>query len=548
MRPSLLKFIPPQSLAQPLLLCIAFCIMAVSAESLLHAQRQGRPGNGDARNGNNPGNSGGDERRSRDSERSKRREEEKKAKAEEIVQQLAALDANKNGRLEPGEANGMSSAVLQKIGMDPNNAVTLATIEPLVRSSDLRRLRYGDDAGIDVENAEQGVPSFAVDVPAISPVMEFGVSSNPILADKRPLAERYSLDILKQVEGILKQYDRNNDRTFDPDEIKLIPWGEPKPEESDLDKNGFLTEVELCERLQQRAGGGSARSPRSSRDRSERNRDEKKEPADQQAAREQEQARRQTESRERKQRLAESARRRQTSANDETDRIAMYVEQLMKKYDTNSDKKLDSTELKEMRSVPRSGDLDKDGVLSYDELYTHYNGGKPASENKAKETSATTELAAVVDIPGAIRWSGPFAEVDVDDPKELPNDLKSKDKNGDKQVAMAEFSNSWDQETLDKFYALDTNRDGFITLSESNSGGAAGSASARSGSRTSSSRRSRRGRSGSSTDSEGQTDRKGAESKGADGKGQTAAGNGDAQSTPSSETKALPSAIRFSGF
>ena len=462
-------------------------------------------------------------RSDRDDRRAEARAAEISRAADDSLAKLEALDTNKNGRLEPAEATGMSSAVLQRVGLDPNKPVSFSTLGPMVKQADLRRLRYGKDSGIDPDTAEQGVPSFQVDLPARSPIPQFGVSTHPALQDSRPLEERYSNEILTQLRSTMQQYDRNTDKTLDPEEIKLIPWGSPSPDESDLDKNGFLSEVELCERFQARTKGGSSSSrgnvssSKATPKAAEAKPGEAASPS-RPASRTRETRRTPTVSR---------------SAAPAGDRTATYVQALLKKYDASGDNQLDDIELKNMRSrPPKSADSDNDKLLSYNELYIHYGGGaSPASGDGKAAADEGGQGREKTIIPGAITWEGAFDEP-KNDPTELPSSLASKDANKDGQVSMAEYSKEWDESKIQDYYKLDADKDGFITIEEAN--GRSGSSSVRGTSASSGS---------TSASTRGRSRSRGTTSKAAVSPDVAAPSSGSG-----APKKSLPNSIRYSSF
>ena len=51
-------------------------------------------------------------------------------------------------------------------------------------------------------------------------------------------------------------------------------------------------------------------------------------------------------------------------------------------------------------------------------------------------------------------------------PEGLPSEFTSKDRDGDGQLSMAEFSTSWSESTLASFNRWDLNGDGFVTAAE----------------------------------------------------------------------------------
>ena len=62
-------------------------------------------------------------------------------------------------------------------------------------------------------------------------------------------------------------------------------------------------------------------------------------------------------------------------ASSQQDKIADYVQNLLKQYDSNNDGSISNDEMAKMKSVPKGADADSNGQLSRDELTTYYGGG-----------------------------------------------------------------------------------------------------------------------------------------------------------------------------
>lgn len=305
--------------------------------------------------------------------REDRSNEPKGLEIPDLITQLKALDANKNSRLDPLEANRVSIAVFERFGLDSTQSIGYSSLSTVLGDVEL------EDLELKGLSEEAGVPEFEDLWMQRDPPKEFEPSKVSVLTDKRPLQERYSADVLNQLASMLNQFDTNNDLALDSKEMSVIPWGSPAPSESDLDSNGVLTEIELAERIAARSDNGFVSSKSSEKKAKESSRN----PEDDSPREE------------------ETSRSRPKPKLSEQDRTAKYVKELISKYDKNGDNAMDADEIKEMRSPPKSeSDLDGDGTLTFEELYTHYSGGKKPSSG----VTASSE------VPGTVYWDALLPE------------------------------------------------------------------------------------------------------------------------------------------
>lgn len=172
-----------------------------------------------------------------------------------------------------------------------------------------------------------------------------------------------------------------------------------------------------------------------------------------------------------------------------------YARSLVKQYDKNGNMMLEADERKELKGKPAAADLNKDNVITVDELVDHLSGG--ASPTSATSATPTTAAAggtsagnsdrAGGDSPGGVasprvftgtaggtsaasaadkRRSYRFTPAVERLPAGLPDWFQSRDRNGDGQVAMSEYSRSWSARTVAEFRRFDLNDDGIITPKE----------------------------------------------------------------------------------
>ncbi|MDP1562987.1 MAG: hypothetical protein Q8M16_16535 [Pirellulaceae bacterium] len=409
------------------------------------------------------------ERRAGSSSRNRSNTVSTGTRRDQVINQLVALDLNKDGRLDPsdGEGNVLSANIMKLVGLDPGLPVHVETLRGLVNQIDLEKVQLDDDAGIRAEDAPSSFdfPRVSRRRPASS---DFAV--HPVLSDPKPLEERYSALILGEVRSLLARYDDNGNGVLDASEISNVPWGPPSPLESDLDQNGQLNEVELAERLNTLSGG---ESPSTRRARTRGDRGPSTPEAD--AARAEREAAREKAAAERRER----DRSRRSSG---TDRVATYVKDLLTRYDKDSDGMMSFEEASEMRNPPpKSADSDKDGKLTESELYAYYSDGQSPSSSSGSSRSSrrSQDDSDRGPLPGTIFWDGELARRSDASEKEWPSDLDGKDTNGDQMISLAEFATDLDSAKREAFARWDTNRDGYITRTEAAGGNRSSGSSTR---------------------------------------------------------------------
>jgi hypothetical protein len=165
-----------------------------------------------------------------------------------------------------------------------------------------------------------------------------------------------------------------------------------------------------------------------------------------------------------------------------------YAKGLVTQYDKNGNKVLDADEQGQLKEPAASADLNKDGVIIREELVAHLSGssrmtstadrkagsdGKPAGnrlragDGVAKRVfTGTAGGVQTADAEKNPRWSYRFKPALDRLPTGLPSWFKSRDKNGDGQVAMSEYSRSWSSRLVAEFRRYDANGDGIITPKE----------------------------------------------------------------------------------
>jgi len=139
--------------------------------------------------------------------------------------------------------------------------------------------------------------------------------------------------------------------------------------------------------------------------------------------------------------------------------------QFIGQFDENRNGKLERDEWRRIPGEPEKADTNRDGEITIAELvarlrYKATVGGGGAVASGDKKTTVIAKPA-----------SGPkksyrFIPAKERLPKEIPGWFTSKDRDGDGQVAMAEYSSRWSDRDAEAFARYDVNGDGFIGITE----------------------------------------------------------------------------------
>ena len=381
---------------------------------------------------------------------------------------LNGLDKNSNGLLETSEMKGRTSGFLKNLGFDTSKPVKLSDVVRKVdkdkkdaeKSSSRKNKSEAKVPGFGVEREVKGVSDFSASVE------EKGKSSGV------SLEAQFGKNIMKQVDDVIRRYDRNKNSQLDADEIKRGRWGSPKPAESDLNRDGILTRSELANRY--RAREKSVRisrgrsNDRSSRKDSDRGRDSSSSRSSSN--------RRSSSSRSSSSRSSQSSSRsrssskgssgssssRETSSSSKSSRYISYAKSLIKKYDKNNDGRLSKKEQEAMTAAPKaSADSNKDGYISVEELAVSIGGGASVSTSseKSKSDSKSSSTSKREKSRSRDRSSSRSSRKKV-------TSFSSGDTNNDGQINMHEYAKEWSSEELEEFEKRDLNNDGVITAQE----------------------------------------------------------------------------------
>ena len=160
------------------------------------------------------------------------------------------------------------------------------------------------------------------------------------------------------------------------------------------------------------------------------------------------------------------------------DRIRQYAQSLVRQYDTNRNGILERDEWKNMSGDWQPADTNNDGILTVDEIANYLmrrskkggyglagspaSAGPPSTWKSYAADAARGRVGSTDPLHRGARFLTPAERL----PKGLPDWFLAKDTNGDGQISMSEFSQSWNEATAKDFSSYDLNGDGVITAEE----------------------------------------------------------------------------------
>ena len=373
---------------------------------------------------------------------------------------LKEQDKNRDGVLTPEEVEGKrTKQFLNNLGIPTNNA---ARIEDLVKSynkhsereAERKRKEFEDRLGSNLnsfgaERDQVGVGGFGVERKAEG-LLTFNESATGLkVSDFAP-------EVVKTADKLLNTFDRDKNGFLDGAEIARLTWKSPPPESSDLNRDGRLSKLELLKRFQVRQENKQKQREYDYQNDAETG--EYQPPKGAKAGRTYGNARGRPspplQPEDNPERSGSPKSRRQSgSPKDKSRTYVKYVDRLFKKYDANSDGKLDQSELEKTRLLKKANDSDGDGSISKQEAMALVSGGKSAKAGSV--TSARRSSAAGLNG----RSSVPQAKGDR-------SSLASLDTDADGQIQMHEFADVWTAEKLKEFRAKDRNGDGILSSAE----------------------------------------------------------------------------------
>ena len=375
--------------------------------------------------------------------------QEKKAKKAgfDVEKFLKRLDVNQNGKVEPSEIkDDRTRGFLKNAGVDTSKPISIKKFARKInKKRDLRnspgasQQTLGFSVSDDERDEESGdSPGFAVSEDEREPIAK---------ARQR----QFSDGAKKMLDWVLKNYDKNKDGKIDAKEIREARWTDPPVSESDTNKDGSLSRMELLIRYQKREDKKSKSKSRSKdRDREDR----QSRWGDRKRDRERYSSKRSESKSKSKATSANKAGNRDVRKGYET-----YVSGLFKTYDKNKDGSLDQEEVEGMRRKPdKKADANGDEKITKEELINSYL--EKAGQGKSKSSNSRDSKSRL------LRGSSPASSSNgFGNGKGRPQ-LTSKDANKNGKIEMAEFAKVWTVEKFEEFRKIDTNDDRVITKSE----------------------------------------------------------------------------------
>jgi Ca2+-binding EF-hand superfamily protein len=388
---------------------------------------------------------------------------------------LRRLDANGDGKLEESELSGRTERYLSGMGFDTSKPVSLTAVAEKIRSDrgeTVETEKKKEDRPRRVPGfgaANERVPGFGTATTAEEDISDFGQG------------------ILRQVQWVLENYDKDKNNLLDLEEIKNVPAGSPPLPESDTNRDGKLSKMELANRYRAREQF-SRRNQNDNGKRGENNdRTWTRNPGVEDRGKFSAEPNSGFRSSNRSRSSGSSAtvdrtQRERVPDKAQIDRTTRYVENIIKKYDTDGDGKLSPDEIKasEIRNPPKG---DPDGCVTK-EAYVNFLLNPPgstqesSSSNSENSGSNSAPPNQAVDDDRRLRESSRESRFSRRENRSNVGKSRStsesnrkvtfedydEDQNG--MIEMHEFAVEWDEATLQQFYAKDKNQDGVITAKE----------------------------------------------------------------------------------
>jgi hypothetical protein len=162
-------------------------------------------------------------------------------------------------------------------------------------------------------------------------------------------------------------------------------------------------------------------------------------------------------------------------------RTREMAEGMFRRYDRNGSRVLEQDEWGEIRGDPKEIDRNRDGRITLDEFtlrvaeYTRSRSrGSDDERSRDDDSDESRDSDDSESTGGATARSYRFRSPTERLPAGLPGWYAERDKNGDGQVAMAEYSEYWSDDKAREFVRLDLDGDGVITPQEGLLNGAGG--------------------------------------------------------------------------
>ncbi|MEX1042845.1 MAG: hypothetical protein WDZ51_19585 [Pirellulaceae bacterium] len=339
------------------------------------------------------------------------------------------MDANSDGVLDENELDGRAGGFVRRLqeraGMGDSGTVSIEKL-----STEFAKRQDEGDRGRE-PLVKYGGTDFGVST-ELEPVPGFDAPPESLGSDS---LAKFDERIVTQASELMTKHDTNKNHYLEPHEWPEVPF-RSDPIEDDADGDGRISRAELAAHLEKHANqnrrGGDDRNSDRGRDGE---RTDARDGEDNEGAS-----------------TPDATPRNSTSS----DKYRSYAENLIKKYDENEDGYLDEGEWGELRvGNPADFDRNNDGKLSLDELAARL---ASMSQSVAGDNSRVSV--------GSSRTSSRFLTPAERLPRGLPDWFKQNDADGDGQISMGEFTDSWTESKVKEFERYDLNGDGVITAQE----------------------------------------------------------------------------------
>lgn len=396
------------------------------------------------------------ERRDRDDgDRNDRRRGDDRSRDFDPREVIRMADDNNDGMVDPSEVGTRSGYYIrraaERAGLDMTKPIAVNQLLPALEA--VRTERSGGSSSSSGATTSQpaGTPAVAgFGQPEATPkAVGFNVPLSVNAA--APIAQRFDQRVIDYVNEMLRERDANKNGVLEKNEW-TGRWSTPAAD-SDTNKDGILDMQELCVRISNRYNVGRPGStPTSTTPASSSPSTPSTSPS--------------------------------PEAND-TERYRKYAEGFIRQYDANKDGKLDRDEASKMRPEHQSADVNKDGVITQEELQARLqsyasgssggssSGGSSAERDRdggdergrrygPRRGESASDKTAAAGPRKSYRISSPTERL----PRGLPDWFLRSDTDADGQVSMAEFTTSWTEQLAAEFEKNDLNGDGIITPAE----------------------------------------------------------------------------------
>jgi hypothetical protein len=379
----------------------------------------------------------------------------------EIIRQA---DDNNDGMIEPSEVGQRSGYYIrraaERAGLDASRPLPANQLLPALEAMRAENNGSNNSSSSPSSSTRPGAAPAATGFGAPAPTAAAGGVAGfnvPLTASAGAgLEKRFDQRVIDYVNDMIRERDANKNGVLEKTEW-TGRWSTP-PEESDTNKDNVLDKEELCVRIAKRfpssstpgstsssvssgpPGGGSGPfggppgggngpfggPPRSG------------------------------------------------GGDDDRDRYRRYAEGMIRQYDKNRDGKLDKDESSNMRSEHLAADVNKDGIITQDELQNRLqgyaggsSGGSSSGESErrfgfgSRGSSSDNKTAAATP-----RRSFRITPATERLPKGMPDWFLRGDADGDGQVSMSEYTSTWTEQLAAELLKYDANGDGIITPAE----------------------------------------------------------------------------------